>query len=240
MAASARLSSHQASRSSASCCDDSSQAPPHPNATRRRHRPNPVVDCVGSMVSSTPRRAQRFNHAVAFILSDPEMSADVFDEALRVQRRTRPTSPLQRCGGRARQLGARSSFHQQRHIISDPTSIESRVHARHRRGDLVRRKMRILAGQTCLDGGDGSPLADLGHRDSFHSRSAVVNPSLIAWPCPIHLATLEPPVRRCRSGGGRRHSPGAGTATNPLRACRRDLGQVGGGRNQEPPGTRTQ
>ena len=135
------------SLSSASCCDDSSQARLHPKA-------------------GTPDRAE-FGYAT-------------WQTALR------------RRGRRARQLGARSSFHEQRHIISDPTSIESRVHAGHRRGDLVRRKMRILAGQTCLDFGDGSLLADLGHRDSFQVAGAIVNPWFIVWSCSIHLATHEP------------------------------------------------
>ena len=190
------------SLSSASCCDDSSQAPPHPKA-------------------GTQDRAE-FAWQLGKRRSAPAWRR--YSAAVR----------------RARQLGARSSFHEQRHIISDPTSVESRVHACHRRGDLVRREMRILAGQMCLDFGDGSLLADLGHRDSFQVAGAIVNPSLMVWSCSIHLATPQPPVRRCRGGGGRRHGSGARTATNPLRARRRDLRQAGDGRTEEPPDARTQ
>jgi hypothetical protein len=60
------------------------------------------------------------------------------------------------------ELGAGAALDEQRNKFPYPTVVESRVRALDGSRDLIRREMRILAGQSALDFGNQQLLADLG------------------------------------------------------------------------------
>ena len=59
--------------------------------------------------------------------------------------------------------------------VANRALLESRARVLNGSGDLLRRKMPILASQAALDIGNHQFLADLGHGDSLRQRAPTVN-----------------------------------------------------------------
>jgi hypothetical protein len=90
------------------------------------------------------------------------------DEAIGRNKDESAGRPLvRRCDGflfpQLGQLGAGAALDEQRNKIPYRTLVESRVRALDGSRDLIRREMRIPAGQSALDFGNQQLLADLGH-----------------------------------------------------------------------------